>query len=608
MGKSEGAVDKVEIQGRERIALSTRRHSAAHVLAQAVRERWPSARLAIGPDTDSGFFYDVLVDPPMVEQDLKDIEKRMKKIAGQRQRFEQFFLPASKAREQLQNEGAEFKAEMAEELEQTGEKEISFYKNVSSDGKKVHFVDMCSGPHVANTGELGAFRLSGLSGAYWKGQEDRPMLQRVYGLLFETQEELDNYEKMQQEARKRDHRRLGQDLELFATSEKVGPGLIFWLPRGNIIKEELETWAKETEARQGYQRVTTPAITKEGLFQTSEHLPHYSETMFPPMQMDNENYYLKPMNCPFHHTIYGIRPRSYRELPVRLAEYGMCHRYEDSGALLGLMRVRAMSMNDAHIYCTEEQAAEEFVNVMKLHKYYYDLLEIKDYWMVLALRNPKNKKYHGDSDMWERAERITREAMAASGIDYIVEEDGAAFYGPKVDFQIKSSIGREFTASTCQLDLFMPMKFDLKYVDRDGQFRRPACIHRAPLGTHERFVGFLIEHFAGAFPLWLAPEQVRILPVGEAFIPYAKQVEAALRGEGLRVSTDIDETLGKRIRQAEKLKIPYMLVVGEKEQETGRINARNYFTGEQQEWDLESFIPALKEEIAAKRIQKRSKA
>lgn len=604
---STGAGEGAEGGGRQRVALSTRRHSAAHVLAQAVRERWPAARLAIGPDTENGFFYDIEAEPPMVEQDLKDLEKRMKKIVGQKQRFEQFHLPTAEARAVLEKEGATYKLEMAGDLAQAGEKEISFYKNVSADGKKTLFVDMCSGPHVAHTGELGAFRLSGLSGAYWKGQEDRPMLQRVYGLLFETQEELDNYEKMLEEARKRDHRRLGQDLELFATSEKVGPGLIFWLPRGNIIKEELERWAKETEAAQGYQRVTTPNITKEGLFQTSEHLPHYSETMFPPMQMDNENYYLKPMNCPFHHTIYGIRPRSYRELPVRLAEYGTCHRFEDSGSLLGLMRVRAMSMNDAHIYCTEEQAAAEFINVMKLHRYYYDLLDIQDYWMVLALRNPKNKKYHGDNEMWEKAERITREAMEASGIDYIVEEDGAAFYGPKVDFQIKSSIGREFTASTCQLDLFMPMKFDLKYVDRDGQFRRPACIHRAPLGTHERFVGFLIEHFAGAFPLWLAPEQVRILPVGEGFVGYAKKVEEALRAQGIRVSTDIDETLGKRIRQAEKMKIPYMLVVGEKEQESGRINARNYFTGEQKEWEIEAFLAALKEEIESKHIQKRSK-
>ncbi len=607
MKQVEKEAEKAEKRGKERIPLSTRRHSAAHVLAQAVRERWPNARLAIGPDTENGFFYDIEADPPIREEDLRDLEKRMKKIVGARQRFERFFMPADEALKFLKERSETYKLEMAEELIQSGEKEISFYKNVSSDGKKEIFVDMCSGPHVGHTGELGAFRLTAVSGAYWKGQEDRPMLQRVMGLLFETQEELDSYEKRMEEAKKRDHRRLGTDLELFATSERVGPGLIFWLPRGNIIKEELEAWAKETEAKHGYQRVTTPLITKEGLFHTSEHLPHYSESMFPPMEMDNENYYLKPMNCPFHHTIFGIRPRSYRELPLRLAEYGTCHRYEDSGALFGLMRVRAMSMNDAHIYCTEEQAVEEFLNVMKLHKYYYDLLDIQDYWMVLALRNPKNKKYHGDEEMWQKAERITRQAMEVSGIDYVVEEDGAAFYGPKVDFQIKSSIGREFTASTCQLDLFMPAKFDLKYVDQDGRFQRPVCIHRSPLGTHERFIGFLIEHFAGAFPLWLAPEQVRILPVGEAFQAYAYEVQARLQAEGLRASVEVDETLGKRIRQAEKMKIPYMLVVGEKERQTGRINARNYFTGEQVEWELDGFIAALKEEISTKRIQKRTR-
>ena len=593
--------------GKERIPLSTRRHSAAHVLAQAVRQRWPDAKLAIGPDTESGFFYDIEAEPPIREEDLKDIEKRMKKIAGAKQKFERFYMPGKEALAFLNEKSESYKVEMATELLESGETEISFYKNVSADGKKEVFVDMCNGPHVENTGELGAFRLTSVSGAYWRGHEDRPMLQRVGGLLFETQEELDGYEKRIEEAKKRDHRRLGTDLELFATSEKVGPGLIFWLPRGNIIKEELENWAKTTEAKHGYQRVTTPVITKEGLFHTSEHLPHYSESMFPPMQMDNENYYIKPMNCPFHHTIYGIRPRSYRELPLRLAEYGTCHRYEDSGALFGLMRVRAMSMNDAHIYCTEDQAVEEFLNVMKLHKYYYDLLAIKDYWMVLALRNPKNDKYHGDEKMWQRAEEITRLAMKESGIDYIVEEDGAAFYGPKVDFQIKSSIGREFTASTCQLDLFMPEKFDLKYVDQDGQFKRPVCIHRSPLGTHERFIGFLIEHFAGAFPVWLAPEQVRILPVGEAFQSYAFELEQKFQEGGIRVSVDIDETLGKRIRQAEKMKIPYMLVVGEKEQTSQKVNARNYFTGEQNEFEIDSFIAHIVEEIESRKIEQITK-
>jgi threonyl-tRNA synthetase len=413
---------------------------------------------------------------------------------------------------------------------------------------------------------------------------------------------------MLEEAKRRDHRKLGQELEIYTTSEKIGPGLIIWLPRGYIIKDELEKWAKETEEEWGYQRVTTPIITKEELFYTSEHLPHYKEYMFPPMELDDgERYYIKPMNCPFHHTIFAMRPRSYRELPLRLAEYGICHRYEDSGALFGLMRVRSMTMNDAHIYCTEEQAVEEFVRVIELHKYYYNILGIKDYWMELALRNPKNTKYHGNEEMWQKAEALTRRAMEISGVDYVVEHDGAAFYGPKVDFQIKSSIGKVFTASTCQLDLFMPEKFDLKYVDKDGSFKRPVCIHRSPLGTHERFVGFLIEHFAGAFPTWLAPEQIRILPVSEVFLDYCLELQDIFKKHKLRVHIEIEETLAKRIRNAEKMKIPYMLVIGEKEKSARKINVRNYFTGEQKEWDIENFVQYILEEIRTKRIQEKTK-
>ncbi|HRP68897.1 MAG TPA: threonine--tRNA ligase, partial [Turneriella sp.] len=336
---------------------------------------------------------------------------------------------------------------------------------------------------------------------------------------------------------------------------------------------------------------------------TSEHLPHYTESMFPPMQMDNENYYIKPMNCPFHHTIFGHRPRSYRELPLRLAEYGACHRYEDSGALMGLMRVRAMQMNDAHIYCTEEQAVEEFKAVIRLHEYYYKILDIKDYHMVLSLRNPASKKYHGEDAMWTKAEALTRQAMEESGVEFIVENDGAAFYGPKMDFQIKSSIGREFTSSTCQLDLFMPMKFNLEYVDKDGTLKRPVCIHRSPLGTHERFVGFLIEHFAGAFPTWLSPEQVRILPVNEVHESYAKNLADHLRKEKIRVNVELpEESLGKRIRSAEKMKVPYMLVVGDKEVQANIINARNYFTGEQKEFSQDEFLKMVQEEIRQKKI------
>lgn len=584
--------------------VSTKRHSAAHVLAQAIMEKYPGARLAIGPDTEHGFFYDVETNPPIQQEDLKDLEKRMKRIAKQSQSFERYHLPIEEGIAYLKQNQQSFKIEMARALQEKGEVELSFYKNVLKNGT-TQFIDMCNGPHVEKTSELGSFKLVSVSGAYWKGDAKGPQLQRVSGILFNTEDELKQYEWMMEEARKRDHRKLGQELELFTTSEKIGPGLILWLPRGNVIKDQLEDWAKLTERKAGYQRVTTPVITKEELFYTSEHLPHYSEHMFPPMEMDNTRYYIKPMNCPFHHTIFNDRPRSYRELPLRMTEYGLCHRYEDSGSLFGTMRVRAMWMNDAHIYCAEDQAVEEFKSVIKLHEYYYLNLGIKDYHMVLALRNPENSKYHGDEAMWQKAEALTRRAMEESGVDFVVEEDGAAFYGPKMDFQVKSSIGREFTASTCQLDLFMPEKFDLKYVAPDGSMKRPVCIHRSPLGTHERFIGFLIEHFAGAFPLWLAPEQVRILPVSDGFVEYGRKLESFFQENDIRVTLDIGESLGKRIRNAEKMKIPYMLVVGEKERESGQINARNYFTGEQKEYSTDAFLNLLQEEIREKTIREK---
>ena len=572
-------------------------HSSAHLLGQAVQRLYPKALLTIGPTVDNGpgfFYYDIdFGDTVITQEDLPKIEKEMQKIVKENIEVRREDWKKEDALKRFKESGEKYKVELIE----------SFQSDTVSLYYQGEWYDLCRGPHIPKTGLIKAFKLTAISGAYWKADSSNKMLQRIYGVSFPSQKELDEYIFMMEEAKKRDHRKLGAELELFTTSEKIGPGLVLWLPRGNVIKEQLERWGKDTEEEWGYQRVTTPVITKETLFYTSEHLPHYKDHMFPAMEMDNENYYIKPMNCPFHHTIFADRPRSYRELPLRIAEYGLCHRYEDSGTLFGLMRVRAMSMNDAHIYCTEEQAVEEFKNVILLHEYYYKTLGIKDYFMVLALRNPSSAKYHGDDEMWSKAEALTRRAMEESGVKFIVENDGAAFYGPKMDFQIRSSIGREFTASTCQLDLFMPMKFDLKYNDKDGTQKRPVCIHRSPLGTHERFVGFLIEHFAGAFPVWLAPEQVRILPVSENFLDYAKEVEKILRKKRIRVHLDdTSDTLGKRIRNAEHTKIPYILVVGEKEKSSESVNVRNYFTKEQTTMKNEEFISLISREIEDKII------
>ena len=572
-------------------------HSSAHTLAQALKRVYPHIQLEDGPVVKNGpgfFFYDVLLEDKINEEAFEKIEAEIQKVVRENHTIKRTVMERADAVAKFKAMGEDLKVGIIERL--PANDEIRIYE-------QGEFADLCRGPHVPATGKLGVFKLTTVAGAYIGGKSENQMLQRIYAVSFPDKHMLKEHFRLLEEAKKRDHRKLGGELELFATEDKIGPGLILWLPRGNIIKDELENWAKDTETKNGYQRVTTPIVTKEDLFYQSEHLPHYMDHMFPPMQMDNQNYYIKPMNCPFHHTIFGHRPRSYRELPLRMAEYGTCHRFEDSGALMGLMRVRAMQMNDAHIYCTEEQAVEEFKAVIKLHEYYYKTLNITDYHMVLSLRNPNNKKYHGEAAMWDKAEALTRQAMEESGVQYIVENDGAAFYGPKMDFQIKSSIGREFTSSTCQLDLFMPMKFDLKYVDKDGTMKRPVCIHRSPLGTHERFIGFLIEHFAGAFPTWLAPEQVRILPVNAAHMDYGTKLAAEFREAGLRVHLEEpEESLGKRIRTAEKLKVPYMLVIGDKEVASGMINARNYFTGEQKEFARDEFSRIIQDEIRTKKI------
>ncbi len=540
--------------------LQNKRHTLAHLLAAAVIELYPGTKRAIGPAIDNGFYFDFDFETPITEADLLKIEARMRELLPTWTDTTLHMLSKDKALAEYP--GNPFKAELIEEFAPNNE-ELSFYKNGN-------YWDLCKGGHADKPSEeiaSDAFALTKIAGAYWRGSETNPMLTRIYGVAFDTKEELVAYQEALEEAKKRDHRKLGAELDLFTFDEEIGKGLPLWLPKGNIIKEELENWAKETETKWGYQRVTTPIITKEQLFYTSGHLPLYKDSMYAPLQIEDENYYIKPMNCPMHHKVFAARPRSYRELPLRIAEYGWCHRYEDSGSLFGLMRVRGMQMNDAHLYVKEEAAIEEFIQVIKLHEYYYQALGITHYEMELALRDPANMdKYHGDEEDWKKAETMTIEAMERSGVPYKIVHEGAAFYGPKMDFQIYSSIGRSFTASTNQLDLYMGKKFALTYIDNDGQPKTPAIIHRAPLGTHERFIGFLIEHFAGAFPLWLSPVQITLLPVSEKFIEATNTFEKILRDNNLRVEVDAThESLGKRIRAAKTMKTPYILVIGEKE-------------------------------------------
>jgi threonyl-tRNA synthetase len=535
-------------------------------MAKAIVDAYPHAKLTLGPAIDTGFYYDVDFSggETLSEDDLKDIQKAMKKLLNTWTTWSHREVTPEEAREVFA--GNQYKLELVEEIASRGEAVMLYTCGTG----KSEFTDLCRGGHSENPAQeidADSFKLDKIAGAYWRGDEKNPMLTRVYGLAFETKEDLDTYLHQLEEAKKRDHRLIGEKMDLFHFDETIGKGLPIWLPKGNIIKEALENWAKETEEKWGYDRVTTPIITKEDLFYTSGHLPLYKDSMYAPIVIENDNYYIKPMNCPFHHKVFAARPKSYRDLPVRLCEYGWCHRYEDSGSLFGLMRVRGMQMNDAHIYVAREQAVEEFVNVIKLHEYYYKALGITKYEMELALRDPnKMDKYHGDEDDWKEAERMTIEAMEISGVPYTIAHEGAAFYGPKMDFQIESSIGRKFTASTNQLDLYMGKQFKLEYTDKDGQKKTPAIIHRAPLGTHERFIGFLIEHYGGNFPLWLAPEQVRIVPVNDAHNAYAGTVYQALKAAGIRVKLDDDnESMGKKIRAAKTDRLPYFIVIGDQE-------------------------------------------
>ncbi|MCH8841670.1 MAG: threonine--tRNA ligase [SAR324 cluster bacterium] len=550
------------------------RHSLSHVLAQAVMEIRPEAKLGYGPPIENGFYYDFDLHPPLAPEDLPRLEKIMRRIIGADQRFEREDVPAEELIERLRGDGAIYKTENAEEMRDNGQKVLSVYRNGP-------FSDMCEGPHVTSTKELpaDAFKIDSLAGAYWRGSEENKMLQRVYGLAFENKTELKEFLAKRELAKERDHRKLGAELQIFTISDEVGRGLPLWMPNGTVLRDELEKLAKETEFQWGYQRVSTPHITKEGLFLKSGHLPYYAADMFPPMEGDEGNYYLKPMNCPLHHMIYKAIPRSYRDLPLRLAEYGTCYRYEQSGELSGLLRVRAMAMNDAHIYCAEEQTREEFASVMRLHSFYYDLFGIENYWVRLSLPDlaAAGKKFVGHPDVWARAEKLVIEAMEDSGIPFEAVRGEAAFYGPKIDMQLRNVIGREETVSTNQLDLIMSERFDLTYIGKDNERHRPQIIHRAPLGTHERFVAFLIEHYGGVFPTWLAPVQVRLIPVAPAFNAYVQGLRDVLRRGFVRAEVDDSgDSFGKKIRSGATSKVPNLFIVGQKEASDSAVSWKRH--------------------------------
>lgn len=581
--------------------LHEKRHSLSHILAQAILDMFPEAKLGIGPAIDTGFYYDFELPRTLIPEDLPILEKKMKHIIKQNQQFEQYDEPVDKSIEFLKGVDQTYKVELAADLKEQGETQLGFYKNGP-------FVDMCKGPHVKSTNQIdvNSFKLDKIAGAYWRGDETRPMMQRIYGLAFDTKAELDEYLAMRKEAEKRDHRKLGKELELFTFDENVGPGLPLWLPKGAVLVEELENLAKEMEFKAGYVRVRTPHLTKGKLYEMSGHLPLYADSMYPPMQMDGEeSYYMKPMNCPHHHMCYKAAPKSYRDLPLRMAEYGTCYRYEDSGALFGLMRVRSLQMNDAHIYCTEEQFEEEFLAVTNMYLEYFKIFDIKKFVMRLSLHDPAKlgKKYLNEPELWKKTEDMVRKVMQKIGIEFIEVQDEAAFYGPKIDIEVWSAIGREFTLATNQVDFGVPGRMGLTYTDEKGEDKVPLCIHRAPLSTHERFIGFLIEHFAAAFPTWLAPVQAVLVPVASVHEEYAEKLRQQMFEQGMRVEVmSPDDSLGKRIRNAEKQKIPYMLVIGDKEVESNGVAVRSYKTKEQTDQKFDDFLKDLQAEIKERKL------
>ncbi|MFJ7827025.1 threonine--tRNA ligase [Psychrobacillus sp. NPDC096623] len=571
-------------------ALEILRHSSAHLLAQAVKRLFKDVKLGIGPVIENGFYYDIDSPTPITAEDLPLIEKEMKKIINENIEIIRHDVSRQVAFDKFKED--EYKVELLEAIPE-GE-QVSIYEQGD-------FFDLCRGVHVPSTGKLKEFKLLSIAGAYWRGNSDNKMLQRIYGTAFFKKEELTHHLNMLEEAKERDHRKIGKELELFTTSQKVGQGLPLWLPNGATIRRVIERYIVDKELKLGYKHVYTPVLGSKELYETSGHWDHYQDSMFPPMEMDNETLVLRPMNCPHHMMVFKNGMHSYRNLPLRIAELGTMHRYEMSGAVSGLQRVRGMTLNDAHLFVRPDQIKSEFQKVVELIISVYKDFNLEDYSFRLSYRDPQNKeKYFDNDEMWEKAQSMLKEAMDELGLDYFEAEDEAAFYGPKLDVQVKTAIGKEETLSTVQLDFLLPERFDLNYIGEDGKHHRPVVIHRGVVSTMERFVAFLIEEYKGAFPTWLAPVQVEIIPVSnEVHFEFAKQIEEQLVAAGFRVEMDDrEEKLGYKIREAQMQKIPYMLVLGDKELEAGNVNVRKYGEQKSESIPFAKFLERLKEEVA----------
>jgi threonyl-tRNA synthetase len=571
-------------------SLDVMRHSTAHLLAQALKRLYPGIKLGIGPTIENGFYYDVDSETPITAEDFPAIEKEMKRIVAENLEIERHDVSRAEAQAKFEEIDDEYKLELLEAIPE--DEQVSIY----SQGE---FFDLCRGIHVPSTGKIKEFKLLSVAGAYWRGNSDNKMLQRVYGTAFFDKKDLKAHLQMLEEAKERDHRKLGKELEIFTTSKLVGQGLPLWLPNGATIRRTIERYIVDKELSLGYKHVYTPVMGSKDLYVTSGHWDHYQEDMFPPMEMDNETLVLRPMNCPHHMMVYKSAMRSYRDLPLRIAELGTMHRYEMSGAVSGLQRVRGMTLNDAHLFVRPDQIKEEFKKVVELILAVYKDFDLNDYEFRLSYRDPEDtEKYFDDDDMWEKAQSMLKEAMDDLGLDYYEADGEAAFYGPKLDVQVKTAIGKQETLSTVQLDFLLPQRFDLGYVGKDGELHRPVVIHRGVVSTMERFVAFLTEEYKGAFPTWLAPVQVQVIPVSnEVHFDYAKQVEEKLQAAGIRVEMDYrEEKLGYKIREAQMKKIPYMLVLGDKEVESNSVNVRKYGSKDSETIAFDEFLANLVQE------------